>query len=100
MLCLSNLSYKDRLLSLKLDSLHLRRINVDLIMRYKIFNGLVAIDCSDFFYFPDYDRTRGHNFYILCVVWNTLSHDVVNAFSVSSFKRKLDTVNLDLTRVI
>jgi len=26
----------------------------------------------------------------------TLSHDVVNAFSVCSFKCKLDTVNLDL----
>ena len=33
---------------------------------------------------------------MLCPVWNTLSHDVVNAFSVSSFKRKVDAVNLDL----
>jgi len=33
----------------------------------------------------------------VCPVWNTLSHDVVNAFSVSSFKRKLglDAFNLD-----
>jgi len=29
-------------------------------------------------------------------VGNTLSRDLVNAFSVSSFKRKLDAVNLDL----
>ena len=35
----------------------------------------------------------------VCPVWNTLSHDVVNAFSVSSFKRKLDAVHLNLVTV-
>ena len=32
----------------------------------------------------------------VCPVWNTSSHDVVNASSGSSFTRKLDAVNLDL----
>ena len=45
---LSTLSYEDRLLSLKLDSLHVRRIKQDLVMCYKIVYGLVSIDCSDF----------------------------------------------------
>jgi len=31
-----------------------------------------------------------------CEVWNALSYDAVNACSVSSFKRKLDTVDLYL----
>jgi len=112
---LSNLSYEDRLLSLKLESLHVRRIKQDLTMCYKIVNGLIAIDCSDFFSFTNCDRTRGHNFKIyiqncrldarkfsfarrVCPVWNSLPYDFVNATSISSFKRKLDrpTVNFDL----
>jgi len=32
----------------------------------------------------------------VCPVWNALSYDVVNAYSVSSFKCKLGAVNLDL----
>jgi len=43
-LCLSNLSYRDGLLLLKLDSLHVRGIKQDLIMCYKIIDGLVALD--------------------------------------------------------
>jgi len=57
----SILSYRDRLLSSKLDSLHVRRIKQDLRMCYKMINGLVAIDCVEFFSFTDCDRTRGHN---------------------------------------
>jgi len=104
---LYNLLYRDRLISLKLDSLHVRRIKQDLIMYYKIINGLVAIDCSEFFSFADCDRTRGHyicrsvdvmsvNLALLeeCVLCGTLY--VVNACSVSYFKRELGTVNLDL----
>ena len=30
-------------------------------MCYKFINGLVAIDCPEFFSFTDCDRTRGHN---------------------------------------
>jgi len=76
----------------------------------KIINGLVVIDCTEFFSFTDCDRTRGHNLklYIqicwidvrefsfarrVCPVWDALSYDVVNARSVSSFKRKLGAVN-------
>jgi len=101
---LSNLWYRDRLLSLKLDSLVVRRIKQDFIMCYNIINGVVAIDCSEFFSFTDCDRTRGHNFklYIgrldvhkfgfvrrLCLVWYALSFDIVNNCSLSTFKRKL-----------
>jgi len=113
MLGLSDLSYKDRLALLKLDSLHIRRIKQDLIMCFKIIHGLVAIDCSDFFTMVNCDRTRGHNFklYInncrldvrkfsfarrVCPVWNNLTYDIVNAVSLNSFKRKLDSVNFEM----
>jgi len=79
-------------------------------MCYKIINGLVAIDCSEFFSFTDCDWTRGHNLKLytqicrpdvrkfsfarrVCPVWNALSYDT--ACSVSSFKHTLGAVNLD-----
>ena len=81
-------------------------------MCYKIINGLVSIDSSDFFSFTNCNRTRGHNLKLhiqncrldvrkfsfarrVCPVWNTLPTEVVNACSISSFKHKLDAVNLD-----
>jgi len=106
------LSYALRLASLKLESLHVRRIKQDLIMCFKIINGLVAIDCSDFFTLVKCDRTRGHNFklYIndcrldvrkfsfarrVCPIWNKLPCDIVNAVSLNSFRFKLRSVNFD-----
>jgi len=82
-------------------------------MCYKIINGFVAIDCSEFFSFTDCDRIRGHNLKLCiqicrlevrkfscarraCPVWNTSSYDIVNACSVSFLKRELEAVNLDL----
>jgi len=82
-------------------------------MCYKIINGLVAINCSEFFSFTDCDRTRGYNLelYIqICrldvrkvsfarrvfpVLCGMLYH-MINDSSVSSFKRTLEAVNLDL----
>jgi len=58
---LSCLSYEDRLVHLKLDSLRVRRIKQDMIMCYTIINGLVAMNCSDFFSFNNV-QTSGHNF--------------------------------------
>ena len=97
-------------LLLKLDSLHVGRIKQDLIWCYTIIKGSVAIDYSEFFSFNDCDRTRVHNLKLYIQncrldarkfsfarrvrpVWNTLSHDVVNAFSINFFKRKVDAVN-------
>jgi len=82
-------------------------------MCYKIIISLVAIDCSELFSFTECDRTRGHYLKLhkqicrldvrkfsfarrVCPVWNALSYDIVNACSVSFFKRELETVNLDL----
>jgi len=74
-------------------------------------NGLVAINCSDFFSFNNV-RTRGHNFKLylpecrldvrkfsfarrVCLTWNNVPFDVVNAVSFISFKRKLANVLYD-----
>lgn len=82
-------------------------------MCYKIINNLICLDYSDFFTTAVSDRTRGHNhkLYIkncrldickfsfarrVCHLWNNLPHDVVNASSVESFKRRLVALNFDL----
>jgi len=105
---LSCVSYEERLVHLKLDSLRVRRIKQDMIMCYKIINDLVAMNCSDFFAFNNV-RTRGHNFKLclpecrvdvrkfsfarrVCLTWDNLPIDVVNAVSLNSFKRKLSNV--------
>jgi hypothetical protein len=110
---LSNLTYNDRLTVLNLQPLELRRIKLDLIMCYKIINGLVAIDSSYMFVASRNTSTRGHidKLFIqrsrldvrkftfasrICPIWNSLSPDIVNATTVISFKKKLTTHNFDL----
>jgi len=84
------------------------RIKQDMITCYKIINGLVAMHCSDDFSFNNV-RTREHNFKLyspqcrlyarkfsfarrVCLTWNNLRLDVVNAVSLNSFKRKMANV--------
>jgi hypothetical protein len=110
--CTSNLSYKERLVSHKLDSLNTRRVKQDLVMCYEIINGLICLDLSGFSSYVVSHRTRGHNYKLaiqycridahkfcfarrVCPVWNTLPADVVNACSLNSFKRKLTVVDFD-----
>ena len=46
---LNNLTYRERLVVSKLDSLELRRLRVDLIMCYKIVFKLINVDfCASF----------------------------------------------------
>ena len=95
-----------------MDSLFTRRVKQDLIMCYKITNGLICPDFSDFFFRSASDRTRGHNLKLgiqncrldvrkfcfarrVCHVWNELPYDVVNAPNLNSFKRKLAAFNFD-----
>ena len=58
---LGNVSYDERLSILELPSLEKRRKIRDLIMTFKIVNGLVAVDVNDFFTF-NVSNTRGHEF--------------------------------------
>ena len=47
---LKNLTYCQRLTRLKLDSLELRRVRLDLMLTYKLVFGLTDLKLSDFFY--------------------------------------------------
>lgn len=106
---LRNLSYTDRLITVGLPSLELRRLQIDLIYCYKIVFGLVKVNLDDFFEFAPVKTTRGHayklykprcsnvrtNFFSNRVVemWNSLP-DCVSFESLSAFKRTISTIDL------
>ena len=57
---LKDLTYCQRLTRLKLDSLKLRRVRLDLIFTYKLVFGLTDLKLSDFFVLRNDARSRGH----------------------------------------
>ena len=58
-------SYKDRLAKLNLKTLEYRRVVTDLIMTYKIVNGLVHLSFNDFFsFYKSPYNTRRHPLYL------------------------------------
>lgn len=110
---LTRCCYEERLLNLCLESLELRRLKNDLINLYKLMHGCFDICCTSFFE-PFVDSyTRGHAYKLhkqFCSVnafknsfphrcidaWNSLPVNVVEAKTISQFKRELN--NIDLTR--
>jgi hypothetical protein len=106
------LSYGERLIKASLPTLELRRLRADLVLCYKILNGVVKISSSDtlFEINPD-SKTRGHplklklkparvdtrlHFYSLrtATVWNSLSVKSISSLSSNSFKTNLRSENL------
>jgi len=59
---LHNLTYADRIIFLKLDTIEERRLSFDIIFTYKILFGLVNMNCNDVFAFSDFTSTRGHSY--------------------------------------
>ena len=57
---IANLTYKERLEELVLESLERRRLCFDLIFVYKILFGLTDLNESDFFVIRTGSITRGH----------------------------------------
>ena len=57
---LKDLTYCHRLARLKLDSLELRRVRLDLIFTYKLVFGLTDLKLSDFFVLRNDARSQGH----------------------------------------
>ena len=91
-----------------LDSLELRRLKADLIETYKIVYGIEDIRFDDFFRFAPYSGTRSNGLKLavtLCKtdirkhffsnrvvsLWNAMPSYVVTAYSLSHFKRLLNT---------
>ena len=102
-------SYEERLTKLNLESLQSRRIKNDLILLYKVVNGLVDIDASNILCFSNLggynlrrhtqhiDRQKlsktqsRQNFFSCRVVsyWNELDDEVVSSQTLTGFKSKL-----------
>ena len=104
---LYNLSYTDRLRECKLLPLEQRRVRGDLIQTYKFLKGFDKVNYNRFFTLHVGNRTRGHslklsksrsrldfrkNFFSQRVVnsWNKLPQSVIDAYSVNTFKNRLD----------
>ena len=101
-----HLSYEQRLEALNLPTLLYRRKRGDLILVFKILNGIDDISPEKFFQFSD-TTTRGHskklykqrsnksirqNFFAIRVIddWNSLPKDILSTKTVLQFKTKLD----------
>jgi hypothetical protein len=109
---LRHLPYEDRLRHLNLWTLEERRNRSDLITVYKMIKGLSAIPWSAFFTRTDTISTRGHSwrfakqhcnkdlrlhFFSSRVInrWNHLPQEAVDAPSLNSFKRQLNSIYLN-----
>jgi len=105
------LSYADRLHTLQLESLEMRRLRFDLLYTYKILFGLVHIDSNSLFKFNPVTVTRGHcyklyaatsrinvrhNFFCnrIVNVWNALPASAANFTSYNCFRSFLFSVDL------
>ena len=90
------LSYDKRIIFLDIDSLEISRMRFDLIMLYKLINGLIDIDPSSIIQIKTNNITRGHSKRLLIYnaridlrrnllknrvasVWNNLDDNIVNA---------------------
>ena len=109
---LTDLSYSERLVKLKLQSLEHRRLIFDLVLCYNIVHGLNALPFDDFFAFTPNSTTRGHRFKLsvpiakinlnkytfssrVVPVWNSLPSDFVSACSTYLFKKLINQHNLN-----
>jgi hypothetical protein len=103
---LKDFTCPDRLKFLKLDSLEVRRLRADQTLYYKIFNGLIDLQFSDFFDVANNSITRGHSYKIhtkrvandidranfskrVVNIWNSLPNNIVSSTSLGQFKLKL-----------
>src|SRR6478609_5550493 len=108
---LEKITYPERLKILNLPSLELRKLRTDLLMCFKILNGYVAGDLSNYGLSYSNTGTRGHaqklfvelskldvtgNYFGNRIVkpWNSLPAEVINSSSVGSFKKRIAKCDL------
>lgn len=106
----NKMSYKERLASLHLDTLELRRTRLDLFC-FKLLNGLTAGSPEDYGLAPNSNSTRGHSkklslstnridarkyFFAHRVssIWSKLNDATVSATNIKIFKNKLKLSDL------
>ena len=109
-----SLSYLNRLNILGLLPLELRRLHLDLIFVYKLVHRKMGVDYTQFFKLKkDVVRViRGHDYQLfkdrftsnttahffsnrVVNAWNSLRNNVVSASTVSSFKSRLNSTDLN-----
>ena len=101
------LSYKDRLIKLKLPTLKYRRLRGDMIEVFKILHNYYDLDVAPKLVLNNTSFTRGNSLKLLnhtfrydlrkysfpariVNVWNSLPNTVVQAASIDTFKNRLD----------
>jgi len=101
--CGQHLSYSDRLQMLILPSVERRRLSYDLILVYKILQGLIHSTLSSNLILQQVSHTRGHSYKLIKVVvpimfantfftnrivdlWNSLPNDAFSVQSLQAFK--------------
>ena len=106
-----DLSYRERLQKSGLKSLELMRLPAELILCYKILQGLILIDSSQMFDYDSYYGPRSHGLilgapkvrtdlglhsfsYRTCNSWNRLSQNTVWAPTLKQFKTDLFSEDL------
>ena len=107
-ICTNNMTYNERLIYLKLDSLEARRIKMDLYLFYKVLSGTTCINIQDHYRFCN--RSRANNskqlytyfsrtdkrkfFWVNRIVknWNNLNEITVMSLNYNSFKNCLKNI--------
>jgi len=109
----STMTYHQRLAELKLESLELRRLHLDMSLVFKLLKNRLKVDWRQFFKLKStvVRVNRGHPLQIyknrqinkinsqffanrIVDIWNSLPVEVINSPSIASFKNKLAKVDL------
>jgi hypothetical protein len=103
---MKDLPYEERLVKMKIPSMHYRRLRDDMIQTWKYVHNKYIVDYSPFVLDSE-SRVRGHslklkkphakkcvrsNFFTVRVIknWNSLPESVISAEKINSFKNALD----------
>ena len=107
-------SYRDRLDQINLESLERRRLNYDMVLVYKIINGLSYINFHEYFYLVNTNYNLRRNslqikplyqikstnsswlnsfFNRVPTLWNALPNEIVTSPNLITFKQKIRKYN-------
>ena len=106
--------YNDRLNKLNIKSLQHRRIIFDLILIYRIINGLSDLHFVDYFSFKSHSynlrqnslqiqsnfkfikNQKFNNFFFIRVIkyWNVLPDNIVTSLSLEVFRKRIQSIDM------
>ena len=108
---MNGIDYSRRLELCNLELLELRRLHADIIMMYKILNGVICVNLENYISLSAMHHTRGNTFKLykyrakldirkfffsmrIINLWNSLPNNIVCCTSVKSFVKRLKSFNL------